>query len=214
MRGRIVNNANDGKSPYAFRINGSNHHKIRFLLPRPGLLPKFAQLYIYDTNTELSNWMSAVRVSAHFGVRANIMGCNKYWIHLIHMLLYFEELAICYVTKERFLICQFKSSKQKTTGNILDLLRKRLLDYWWEGWNWALWILGCHYSENGLNLVEDGCDSSIIHVFTLPSFASVRHWRMESKRSKNDQLQLLEINGCNKGISCVSHLRSSRRCSY
>jgi len=111
MRGRIVNNANDGKSPYAFRINGSNHHKIRFLLPRPGLLPKFAQLYIYDTSNELSNRMGALRAFGRSAFRADIMGYNKYWIQLIRMLLYLEELTICYVSMTRFLICDFESSK-------------------------------------------------------------------------------------------------------
>jgi len=33
--------------------------------------------------------------------------CNKCWIQLICMLLYLEELEICYVTMTRFLICEF-----------------------------------------------------------------------------------------------------------
>lgn len=46
---------NDGRGSYVFRISGSNYHRIGSLLPEPGTGPKFAQLYIYDTNNETSN---------------------------------------------------------------------------------------------------------------------------------------------------------------
>jgi hypothetical protein len=46
---------NNGTAPYVFKINGVVHHRIGSLLPRPGLRPKFSQLYIYDTAHEESN---------------------------------------------------------------------------------------------------------------------------------------------------------------
>jgi hypothetical protein len=46
---------NNGIAPYVFKINGVVHHRIGSLLPKPGLRPKFAQLYIYDTEHEESN---------------------------------------------------------------------------------------------------------------------------------------------------------------
>ncbi|XP_021770772.1 uncharacterized protein LOC110734963 [Chenopodium quinoa] len=55
MGGRIDNTVNDGRGPYVYRISGSNYHRIGTLLPEPGTGPKFAQLYIYDTDNETSN---------------------------------------------------------------------------------------------------------------------------------------------------------------
>lgn len=49
---RMINN---GTAPYVFKINGVVHHRIGTLLPRRGARPKFAQLYIYDTEHEQQN---------------------------------------------------------------------------------------------------------------------------------------------------------------
>ena len=46
---------NNGTTPYVFKINGVVHHRIGTLLPRHGAWPKFAQLYIYDTEHEPQN---------------------------------------------------------------------------------------------------------------------------------------------------------------
>ena len=43
------------KGPYTFRICGSVYHRIGHLLPEIGDKPKFSQIYIYDTDNELSN---------------------------------------------------------------------------------------------------------------------------------------------------------------
>jgi hypothetical protein len=61
MGGKLNNSINDGKAPPTFVMNGENYHQIGSLLPHPGIQPKFAQLYIYDTENEISNRMSAVR---------------------------------------------------------------------------------------------------------------------------------------------------------
>ena len=42
-------------------LNGQNFHKIGSLLPVEGRLPKFSQLYIYDTQNEISNRMTHFR---------------------------------------------------------------------------------------------------------------------------------------------------------
>jgi hypothetical protein len=44
---------NNGTSPYVFKINGVVHHRIGTLLPQQGAQPKFAQLYIHDTENEI-----------------------------------------------------------------------------------------------------------------------------------------------------------------
>jgi hypothetical protein len=58
--GRINRTRNDGRGPPIFIMNGENYHQIGSLLPLPGKAPKFAQLYIYDTDNEIANRMAAV----------------------------------------------------------------------------------------------------------------------------------------------------------
>ncbi|KAL5162368.1 ATP-dependent DNA helicase pif1 [Glycine soja] len=49
---------NTGKGPPTFRIHRQTHHLIGSLLPMPNNPPKFAQLYIYDTDNEIINRLS------------------------------------------------------------------------------------------------------------------------------------------------------------
>jgi hypothetical protein len=46
---------NNGSAPYVFKINGVVHHRIGSLVPNRGSKPKFAQLYIHDTQHEVQN---------------------------------------------------------------------------------------------------------------------------------------------------------------
>jgi len=59
--GKIDNSMNDGVGPPTFILTGQNYHRIGSLLPGSGLRPKFAQLYIYDTNNELENCVGHFR---------------------------------------------------------------------------------------------------------------------------------------------------------
>lgn len=61
MGGKIDKSMNNGGGPPVFVINGENYHQIGSLLPLPDNEPKFAQLYIHDTENEVSNRMSVVR---------------------------------------------------------------------------------------------------------------------------------------------------------
>ncbi|KAM0064560.1 putative helitron helicase-like domain-containing protein [Helianthus debilis subsp. tardiflorus] len=58
MGGKIDSSINKGKAPYIFRLSGQNYHSIGSLLPTNGSKPKFSQLYIYDTENEVSNRQS------------------------------------------------------------------------------------------------------------------------------------------------------------
>ncbi|GAU38772.1 hypothetical protein TSUD_279250 [Trifolium subterraneum] len=60
--GKTNTSLNDGRAPPMFIMNGENYHHIGSLLPMPGQKPKFAQLYIYDTDNEINNRMDAVRM--------------------------------------------------------------------------------------------------------------------------------------------------------
>ncbi|OMP07327.1 DNA helicase PIF1, ATP-dependent [Corchorus olitorius] len=60
LGGRIDDSINDGSGPFIFRLNRQTYHRIGSLLPVPGTRPKFSQLYIYDTDNEISNRVSAL----------------------------------------------------------------------------------------------------------------------------------------------------------
>ncbi|XP_035841358.1 uncharacterized protein LOC110919437 [Helianthus annuus] len=60
--GRVCSELNDSRGPYAFRLNGHNHHRIgSLLLTHDDGRPRFAQLYIYDTAHEIDNRFYALR---------------------------------------------------------------------------------------------------------------------------------------------------------
>ncbi|XP_076936001.1 uncharacterized protein LOC143602926 [Bidens hawaiensis] len=46
---------NDGSGPYVFKVEGQIHHWIGSLCPPLNEPPRFLQMYIYDTDNELSN---------------------------------------------------------------------------------------------------------------------------------------------------------------
>lgn len=56
---QVDKSINDGSGPYVFRIYGQVHHKIGTLIPYDGK-PKFAQLYVYDTDREIENRIKAL----------------------------------------------------------------------------------------------------------------------------------------------------------
>lgn len=61
MGGKVDKSVNNGSAPPVFRINGQNFHLIGSLLPTDGCQPRFAQLYIHDTDHEINNRISSVR---------------------------------------------------------------------------------------------------------------------------------------------------------
>jgi len=63
LGGKVESEGNDGSGPPRFVISGQNYHRIGSLLPSEGQKPKFAQLYIYDTENEVSNRVSHFRYS-------------------------------------------------------------------------------------------------------------------------------------------------------
>ncbi|KAL7139442.1 hypothetical protein ABFS83_09G051100 [Erythranthe nasuta] len=58
---KIHTTINRGSGPYTFLFHGQNYHLMGSLLPDEGSRPKFAQLYIFDTENEVKNRMDAVR---------------------------------------------------------------------------------------------------------------------------------------------------------
>ncbi|CAK8542455.1 unnamed protein product [Lathyrus sativus] len=58
---KLDNRFNNGGGPPTLRIQGQSCHQIGILLPPEGQPPKFAQLYIYDTENEVHNRMQGLR---------------------------------------------------------------------------------------------------------------------------------------------------------
>jgi hypothetical protein len=67
LGGKVNNEMNTGHAPPTFIMNGENYHQIGSLFPVTGNEPKFAQLYIYATENDIRNRMSAVR-SVHIKI--------------------------------------------------------------------------------------------------------------------------------------------------
>jgi hypothetical protein len=63
MGGKVDKEINNGNGPYVFKMNGPNHHRIGTLLPEEEgenpPRPRWAQLYIYDTENEVKNRIQA-----------------------------------------------------------------------------------------------------------------------------------------------------------
>jgi len=58
---KVDNIFNNGHGPPNLRIQGQSCHRICSLLPPKGECPKFAQLYIYDTENETYNRIHSLR---------------------------------------------------------------------------------------------------------------------------------------------------------
>ncbi|XP_021971962.1 uncharacterized protein LOC110867133 [Helianthus annuus] len=55
MGGKVDSAINKGHAPFIYRISGQNYHCIGSLKPSNGNQPQFCQLYIYDTENEITN---------------------------------------------------------------------------------------------------------------------------------------------------------------
>ncbi|XP_076957793.1 uncharacterized protein LOC143633361 [Bidens hawaiensis] len=56
---KVDNTINRGSGPYVFKISGQIHHWLGSLCPPSNERPRFLQMYIYDTENEISNRLHA-----------------------------------------------------------------------------------------------------------------------------------------------------------
>jgi hypothetical protein len=75
--GEVVTRANDGRGPPNFVISGQNYHRIGSLIPNEGQRPKFAQLYIYDTENEVQNRLQHFRYCQYLVICICYILCDK-----------------------------------------------------------------------------------------------------------------------------------------
>jgi len=100
MGGRVDNEMNHGRAPPMFIMNGENCHRIGSLLPMPGDQPKFAQLYIYDTDNEVANRMVYIYVYMYVYVYIYVCMCMYMYIYVciyICMCIYIHAYIYLYL---------------------------------------------------------------------------------------------------------------------
>ncbi|XP_022042431.1 uncharacterized protein LOC110945101 [Helianthus annuus] len=56
--GIVDDSINDGSAPYIFKIEGQIYHWLGSFYPTPNERPRFLQMYLYDTENEVSNRLS------------------------------------------------------------------------------------------------------------------------------------------------------------
>ena len=86
MGGRVDKTINQSKGPYIFKMSGQNYHHIGSLLPEIGKKPKFAQLYIYDTENEMDNGINNLQKKIEHKTRLTLIlfeVCLKCWMNII-----------------------------------------------------------------------------------------------------------------------------------
>ena len=76
MSSKIDYTVNDENGPYLFKLHGQNYHRIGRLWPEEGSIPKFAQLYIYDTENEVANLAGIIRYVLDISKKCKIYMCN------------------------------------------------------------------------------------------------------------------------------------------
>ncbi|KAJ0779970.1 putative helitron helicase-like domain-containing protein [Helianthus annuus] len=113
--GKVCSDVNDGGGPYTYVLNGHNHHRIGTLLPQHiDGRPRFAQLYIYDTENEVDNRLKAVEKCIQSG---NDDACIRSLVNdLIKML-----------NRHNPLVQSFRMAKERFTHFSQQPVRLRLL---------------------------------------------------------------------------------------
>ncbi|XP_074326855.1 uncharacterized protein LOC141664801 [Apium graveolens] len=64
--GQIDRSINRGGAPYCFKVKGVNYHNMGSFVPLDGEIPKFCQLYIYNTEDEVHNRINAIKGGHNF----------------------------------------------------------------------------------------------------------------------------------------------------
>jgi hypothetical protein len=74
MGAKVIDSINDGHGPYVFKISGQVCHRIGSLLPHQDARPEYAQLYLFDTEHDISNRINVVSSSMRpFHVDENVV---------------------------------------------------------------------------------------------------------------------------------------------
>ncbi|XP_022018850.1 uncharacterized protein LOC110918879 [Helianthus annuus] len=103
MGGKVDHTVNRGNGPFCYRISGENYHSTGSLLPEDGDQPKFCQLYIFDTENELSNRQSVFSRSKDSSSASGAELDNKLIEHIKCLLDSENQLVKAYrMVRDRF----------------------------------------------------------------------------------------------------------------
>ncbi|XP_052107741.1 uncharacterized protein LOC127740617 isoform X1 [Arachis duranensis] len=117
MAGKVNRSINNGIAPPNFSISGQNYHSIGSLIPTKNDRPRFAQLYIYDTENEIQSRISAVRSTESTSIlESQIVNRLK------------DMLDTCNPLAKSFRSARDRFSNGKTSEIKLRLIRKRETD--------------------------------------------------------------------------------------
>ncbi|XP_010527539.1 PREDICTED: uncharacterized protein LOC104804874 [Tarenaya hassleriana] len=112
MGAKIDKSVTSGRGPYTYRIHGQNYHRLGSLLPMEGKMPRFAQLYIYDTANEIQN-----RLNALFQREQDEQLDIDILSGLVEMLDTYNELAKTFrKARDRYVVGDFNGMKIRLIG--------------------------------------------------------------------------------------------------
>nr|GEX42819.1 helitron helicase-like domain-containing protein [Tanacetum cinerariifolium] len=106
---RVDDSINDGRTTYVFKISGEVYHWIGSLCPNEGDPPSFLQLYIYDTENEVSNRMRHFGGEGSGGLDQNIV-----------------RSLIGFLDEHNELVRVFRTARDKCAGQFVPDFKIRL----------------------------------------------------------------------------------------
>ncbi|CAH1433200.1 unnamed protein product [Lactuca virosa] len=112
---------NSGGGPYVYRMHGQNYHIAGSLLPEEGELPKFCQLYIYDTDHEVDN-----RFNTYDSKKKNSTSHNSMGNHFSPEFLTIHELMglLDFINP---LVKQFRMERDRFGSNPTERIMLKLI---------------------------------------------------------------------------------------
>ncbi|PWA59485.1 hypothetical protein CTI12_AA391250 [Artemisia annua] len=69
----VDDTVNNGRGPYVFKVSGQIYHSIGRFCPDEGVMPRFLQLYINDTNNEVRNRLENFTTNGQTPLRQDIV---------------------------------------------------------------------------------------------------------------------------------------------
>jgi hypothetical protein len=77
MGAKVDESINDSKGPYIFKISGQPCHRMGSMRPAQGKRPEYAQIYMFDTENEISNRINVASSSRTASSSSNTFQANE-----------------------------------------------------------------------------------------------------------------------------------------
>lgn len=116
MGAKVNESINDSKGPYVFKISGQPCHRMGSMRPARGKRPEYAQLYMFDTENEVSNRINVASSSRTASSSRNTFQANEGIVQsLIQML-----------NTHNPIVKLFRTASQRLVGDESDHFRIRI----------------------------------------------------------------------------------------